>query len=240
MSGTEQDRFTDLLSDYLDDGLEGPARREVDRHLAGCAACAAALEELRAVKQRARALPDAPPGADLWPGIAARIGGDRGGSPVIRPLGRVGAQPRAGRRLALSMPQLLAAGLAVALVSAGGMWLALRPGGPTAGREPGRDSLRTARDEAPGEAAPRAADASGAVEDLDRLRRILAEGRNQLDPRTVRTLEENLQIIEIAIAQSRRALETDPNDPYVRGHLTETMKRKVELMHRATVLASAP
>lgn len=240
MSETKSDRYTDLLSEYLDGELDEAARDEVGRHLAGCAACAAALEELRAVKQRARTLPDAPPGADLWPGIAARIGGDRGGSPAIRSLRRVGAPRRARRSLALSTPQLLAAGLAVALVSAGGMWLALRPGRVPVAPAPARDSLLAGPAGEPGDTALRAVDAHDAVEDLNRLRRILAEGRDRLDPRTVRTLEENLQIIEIAIAQSRRALEADPGDPYVRGHLSETMKRKVELMHRATMLASAP
>jgi hypothetical protein len=138
------------------------------------------------------------------------------------------------------MPQLLAAGLVVALVSAGVMWLALRHAGVAIERGPARDSLFAARGGGTGDSMSRVADAHDAVEDLNRLRAILAEGRERLDPRTVRTLEENLRIIEIAIAQSRRALETDPSDPYVRGHLTDTMRRKVELMHRAAVLASAP
>ncbi|HEY7727861.1 MAG TPA: zf-HC2 domain-containing protein [Candidatus Eisenbacteria bacterium] len=240
MSDRTDDRFTPLLSEYLDEGLDEVARREVGEHLAGCAACAATLEELRAVKQRARTLPDAPPGADLWPAIAARIGGDRGGSPAIRPFRRVGAPVRARRLLAFSMPQALAAGLAVALVSAAAMWLALRHHDRAAAPLSARDSLPSTGPGGLAGSASRPLEARDAVEDLNRLRRILAEGRDRLDPRTVRTLEENLRIIEIAIAQSRRALETDPGDPYVRGHLTDTMRRKVELMHRAAVLASAP
>lgn len=234
------DRITDLLSEYLDETLDEAARREVSQHLAGCAACSDTLSELRAVKERAHALQDAPPGADLWPGIAARIGGDRGGSPAMRPIRQVGTPWRAEGRWSLSMPQLLAAGLVVALVSAGAMWLALRREGPTTAMVPARDSLLATANGGVGDSSYRDPAARDAVEDLNRLRRILTEGRDRLDPRTVHTLEENLRIIEIAIAQSRRALETDPNDPYVRGHLTETMKRKVELMHRAAVLASAP
>jgi anti-sigma factor RsiW len=234
------DRFTELLSPYLDRELDEAAVREVEEHVAACPACADTLEELRAVKDRARTLVDAPPGADLWPGIAARIGGDRGGSLAIRPLPRVGARPHAGRRLALSVPQLAAAAVVVALVSAGAVWLVLhRQGSSVVARADRSDSLAETPAGAGGNVAAGIPGSGDAAEDLNRLRRILAEGRDRLDPRTVRTLEENLRIIEIAIAQSRRALEADPGDPYVRGHLTETMKRKVELMHRAAVLASA-
>lgn len=158
----------------------------------------------------------------------------------MRPIRQVGTPWRAEGRWSLSMPQLLAAGLVVALASAGAMWLALRREGPPSAMVPARDSLLATANGGVGDSSYRDPAARDAVEDLNRLRRILTEGRDRLDPRTVRTLEENLRIIEIAIAQSRRALETDPNDPYVRGHLTETMKRKVELMHRAAVLASAP
>jgi hypothetical protein len=229
------ERIRDLLSQYLDGELDPATRRDVDRHLADCADCAATLAQLAAVKERAGSLSAAPPGADLWPGIAARIGGDRGGSPAIRPVRRVGARPR-GDGFRLSGAQLLAAGLAVALVSAGVMWLALRRPGPGV-RQTSIPAGRGARPESVGAAGLEGRDAA---EDLNRLRRILAESRDRLDPRTVRTLEENLQIIEIAIAQSRRALEADPGDPYIRGHLTETMQRKVDLMRRAAVLASAP
>lgn len=233
------ERIRDLLSGYLDGELDPATQRDVDRHLADCAECAATLSQLAAVKERAGSLSDALPGADLWPGIAARIGGDRGGSPAIRPVRRVGARPRGGG-FRLSGAQLLAAGLAVALVSAGLMWLALRRPGPLRGPDARQTSILAGRGAPPGSLGAAGLEGRDAAEDLNRLRRILAESRDRLDPRTVRTLEENLQIIEIAIAQSRRALEADPGDPYIRGHLTETMRRKVDLMRRAAVLASAP
>jgi hypothetical protein len=237
MSPAMHDRFAERLSEYLDGGLDETEHRAIGEHVKECAACAETLDALRTVKETAAALPDAPPGADLWPGIAARIGGDRGGSPAIRPLRRVGAPTRAPRRVSFSMPQLVAAGVAVAVVSAGAMWLTLRREAPVTGQAPSGESPLAGWS---AEALIRDPLSRDAAEDLGRLRRILSEGRDRLDPRTVRTLEDNLRIIEIAIAQSRRALDDDPGDPYVREHLTETMKRKVELMQRATVLASAP
>lgn len=61
------------LTDYLDGALE-PARREaLERHLAGCDACASLEADLRQLTRDAAALPPLEPARDLWPAIAARI-----------------------------------------------------------------------------------------------------------------------------------------------------------------------
>jgi hypothetical protein len=52
-------------------------------------------------------------------------------------------------------------------------------------------------------------------------------------------LEQNLAAIEQSIGQSRRALAADPANPYLREHLQETMRSKLALLQRATLVASA-
>src|SRR5437899_2138772 len=104
-----QDNWTDRLSEYLDGTLAVGERAALEAHLAGCAACAATLEELRRVVARARALDDRPPGADLWPKIAVGIG-------------RATA-PRARRHFAFTVPQLIAASVALIILSGGTTWL---------------------------------------------------------------------------------------------------------------------
>ena len=70
------DPFTDLLSDYLDDEeLSLEERHRIEKHLAECGECRATLADLREVALQASALVDTPPAVDLWPGVAARIGG---------------------------------------------------------------------------------------------------------------------------------------------------------------------
>ena len=81
--------------------------------------------------------------------------------------------------------------------------------------------------------------ADATIEDIEELRQILAAGRDKLDPATVQSLEESLVAIDLAIRQGRTALQADPQNPYVRDHLDETMRRKVDLLRRATQLASA-
>ncbi|HEY7058332.1 MAG TPA: hypothetical protein VH458_17495, partial [Vicinamibacterales bacterium] len=60
----------------------------------------------------------------------------------------------------------------------------------------------------------------------------------QLDPETVRILEANLQAIDQAIDQSRRALEADPANIYLYNHLAEARQRKLALLRRASALVS--
>ncbi|MGH7511990.1 MAG: zf-HC2 domain-containing protein, partial [Gemmatimonadales bacterium] len=117
------DPWTDRLSDYLDDELDAGERDMLDSHLRKCAECTAALADLKRVAIRARALTDRDPAADLWPGIAERIG-------TTTPSSGVPAVPitrRSGRRWSFTVPELAAAGIALMVLSGGAAWL-LHPG----------------------------------------------------------------------------------------------------------------
>src|SRR5437763_5166233 len=110
-----KDQWTDRLSGYLDGELTAPERTTLEAHLASCDGCRTTLEELRRVVTNARALDDRPPAADLWPAVAARIG--------LSP--REQARPVV-RRLSFTVPQLAAASVVLALLSAGAAWLIVR------------------------------------------------------------------------------------------------------------------
>lgn len=245
------DRWTELLSDYLDDGLDAGSRTELESHLRGCPDCSEALQGLRLVVARARSLParGETPNVDLWPAIEARIRGaalpPAAHPPAVIPVRRGSAWTK--RRVSFSLPQLAAACVALAIVSGSAVWYArrsalddrmMRSGGLIAGTGDAQRSGNGFGDAVPARTNPGQVAPSKAG--LEELRRILAEGRDKLDPATVRTLEESLTIIEIAIAQARRALDADPANPYVRTHLDKTIQRKTDLLRRATMLASAP
>src|SRR5260370_1369357 len=112
------DVWTDRLSEYLDGTLAGSERAALDAHLGECAACVATLEEMRRVVARAQNLQDRRPATDLWPGVAERIG--------VSP-GLVSLPARRARRVALFIPQLIAASLALVVLGSGGAWLPLPP-----------------------------------------------------------------------------------------------------------------
>jgi len=210
------DNWTARLSEYLDETLAPAERHALAAHLSGCAECTATLAELRRVVARAEALEDRPPRADLWPAIAKRIGAGQ----------VVSLEPRR-RRLSFTVPQLLAAGIALAVFSAGGAWLALhgrRPAGPVF---------------VAGTAAPPVW-LSAMKPNYDRtvteLEGALDEGRRsgRLDSATVRVLERSLATIDTAIAQASRALAQDPGNLYLNHHLAETMRRKLDLLRQAS------
>jgi len=229
-----QDIWTDRLSEYLDGTLAAGERTALEAHLAGCAACAATLDELRRVVARARALDDRPPGADLWPKIAAGIGraaparGDVVAFGERRPRGLPAG--RAQRHLAFTVPQLIAASVALILLSGGATWL-LRS----------RAFTPTPVAIAPPQAQWLTAADRRYETNVAELQGALVEGRRtgRLDSATVRILERNLATIDTAIAQARRALAADPGSAYLNHHLADTMRRKLELLRQATALAGA-
>jgi negative regulator of sigma E activity len=265
---TMHEEWTDRLSEYLDGELPPEEAAAVGAHLRECAACSAVLNDLKRVVAQAEAAANLarPPQADLWAGIAARI--DAAGAPhaaPARPAPVATFQPRAARRIAFTLPQLAAAALVVAAVSGALVWQ-LRSGSPeglrydraqSAGRpeRPGSRGAQSAEAESwPADVAQpfRAAEAGGAGAHIETvgladaqydaavadLEKALKTGRGRLDASTIAIVEHNLQIIDQAISQAREALAGDPANTYLSSHLVEARRRKLDLLRRATALAT--
>lgn len=238
--------WIERLSDYLDGGLAPAERAACHAHLAGCAPCRAALEDFRAVVAFAKADPDLVPANDLWPDVLSAITGGRGMSrpgSVVQ-FGAATAAPSGGarRQISFTMPQLaLAASLLIA-VSAGVAYVAAgrfldRPA-PVPATEPAIQAqaepiLPPSADIAPANFAD--AQFDRAVSDLER---ILAEQRDELDPRTVMVIERNLAAIDEAIRQARTALNADPANQFLNSHLADARRRKLDLLRQAATLNS--
>jgi tetratricopeptide (TPR) repeat protein len=225
------EQIIDQLSDYVDGELTPPRLAELERHIAGCGECRTIVAELRSVKERAVSLPNIPPRMDLWDGVADRLS-------EARPASVTPIRQRARRTFAFTMPQLAAAGIALMIMSGGLVWLAER--GDSRADFPAVSASLETVENVPSAPSGRAENASlvdthydGAVEDLEK---ILDDGRDRLDPETIRILEQNLETIDKAIDQSRRALEADPSNTYLNNHLAAARQRKLALLRRATAL----
>ena len=223
-----EDAFTDRLSDYLDgEDLSARDRAEIDAHLKTCSRCQTTLAELREVAARAASLPDAAPTVDLWAGVAARLTPS-----TVLPFAR---PPH--RRFSFTLPQLVAAGLALMVLS-GGLVGVMQLDDP-------RTSLPPADAQAEFDVAAPISRSSVAFTDpnydqaVADLEQILETGRSRLDAETVRILEDNLLAIDQAIEQSRKALRSDPNSVYLNNHFADSRNRKLALLRRASALTMA-
>ena len=219
------DTWTERLSEYLDGDLAAGERAALEAHLDGCAGCRETLADLRRVVARARALEDREPAADLWPGIAGRIG-----ARTVHAL-----EARRARRLSFSIPQLAAAGIALTAMSGSLAWL-LHPNAPAAVAVQPAPSAGTTPALNAGSTGTRVRSYDTAVADLEQ---VLKEGRGRLDTTTVRVLEQNLATIDRAIAQARLAVAADSANMYLNSHLAATMRRKLELLRQAATLVSS-
>jgi predicted anti-sigma-YlaC factor YlaD len=217
------DQWMNRLSEYIDGELDSTEQAAIEAHLATCGQCYAALGELRQVVARAKSLEDTPPATDLWSGIRAGLTPAHGAR-VSRP------GPARSRRFSFTVGQLLAASIALVLLSGGSAWLALRQG-PTNTAEP----VAVTRP-------PNSRDASwtGSTDiAIGELQAALTQNEKRLDTATVRIVRKNLAIIDRAIAEARMALRSDPGNAYLNLHLADTMRRKVELLRRVNDMAAA-
>ncbi|HOC17449.1 MAG TPA: zf-HC2 domain-containing protein [Vicinamibacterales bacterium] len=226
-AGESGDRWTGLLSDYLDGELSPGERRALEDHLPGCAQCRAALEELAAVVQRAPALrQDEQPAADLWPGIEQRLGPRR--APRARLGALVPAWPAAWPRL---WPAFAAAALVLAV--AAGLVL------PRAGRSVAPEQASVAEPQPPeprGDLRPLEA----SREYYDTLAQLQQAARARLarDPRVVEVIEQNLEVLDMAIARYTDALAEQPGDSRLASRLEAARQRKIDVLQQAVDLAA--
>jgi anti-sigma factor RsiW len=215
------DRWIERLSEYLDGELPAEERSALEVHLETCAECAAVLVDLQLVVDRARRMDDRMPRRDLWPGIATRIGSTPARARTTR------------RRWSFSLPQLAAAAVTLMTLSGSTVWLLLSEGSAPPALPTTGVGAPTAIPAAVNASRNAAQSYAAAVDDLER---VLAGGRGQLDSTTIRVIEQNLAVIDQAIAQAQRALQADPANLYLNTHLAETMRRKLDLLRQAATL----
>ena len=199
------DMWTDRLSEYVDGDLPVSERLELERHLEECVSCRTIVAELNDVVARAQRLEDLPPAHDLWPAIAR-------------------SAPRPSRRVSMSLVELIAASLFVALISGLTVFVVM-------GRDRGAaPALATIADPVAPVPVSSSATYERAVNDL---LQALDEGRNQLSPRTIEVMERSLTTVDRAITEASAALDQDPGNVFLSLHLARERQRKLALLRQA-------
>ena len=253
--------FTNSLMAYLEHEVDDAMRVAMERHSVTCDECGALLADLRKLRVDAANMPALKPSRDLWSGIAARIEapvldiGTAGSAPFMAP-----RQWRKWGRGALIAASLVAAA-GVGYVAAG-----TRTGelGPQVANTPvdtqfrvdtlvlppavaDNRALNTAN---PAPIAPAPAAQPSEVQivlakmtadydrEIARLRTLIEQRRNQLDPVTVGVIEKNLLVIDTAVEDCKKAIARDPASRFLIESLNQSLQTKVELMRTAALLPS--
>ena len=185
-------------------------------------------DEFLDVRDAAAQLPVLRPSRDLWDGIAARIE-----TPTIA-LPTAPAAVVAPRRAWLAPSRLVAAAALLMAVTAGVTW-------QVATREQAAPSIEVASNDIVLPAATVVATpvvrVTGAYEqEIAELRTILAETDLALDPATVAVVDENLRVIDAAIAAARAALDQDPASALLSQRLAGAYDMKLDLLRRLTAM----
>lgn len=216
--------FMRQMSGYLDGEL-GPAERvAMETHVAGCAQCRRALEELGAVKAWAPSYQGTAPARDLWQNIESRLG--------TRPIGS-GATPPAwhGRKVSVRLPLLAAA--AVALLVIGAAATRLFNAGQASQDSVGIIQVKHWN---PAQEQVTNNEYDAAVTELEA---ILALNGSALEPATLKVIRESLVAIDKAINDARRAIAEDSTNDYLNASIAQNMRRKLGILRMAAQAATA-
>jgi hypothetical protein len=225
--------FAEAISALADGSLDPAERPRVEAHVEACEDCRALLDDLRALRREAAALPRAPLPDSLWPRLAARLReqGVRDESDSSRAtLWQWGA---------IAAVLVIAVGLSLMVT-----WArrpAPQPGGSQAGHAD-TGARPAAAGNAKGSASVEGVEAElrMAEEHYERaisgLEQVATSDQSSFDPQVAATVKRNLQVIDQAIAESRTALRTEPQNQPARESLFEALRRKIGLLQDTIAL----
>jgi anti-sigma factor RsiW len=223
--------LNEALVDLVDGRLDGAEQRAAERHLDGCAACRALVEDLRSIRAAAFMLDRREPRADTWSKVRAAV--------AAEPAARREGVPAAVRR------SLGEGGWPVWLGAAAALILAT-----VIGLLPLLNRNQAAHDDS----APEQAEAPAAevtVESvtaefeaaekhyqkaIDDLQTIANKDNGELDPQVAQVLQKNLTVIDQAITESRAALRSQPSSSNAQSGLFDALRSKVALLQQTVEL----
>lgn len=239
------DRCQELLSEYLDEGLDGSESVEVREHLAVCLACAVVFEDIAMLVDLSRLDSDenaAPSNSRaIWQGISNVIESEIGQEAARAQ--KAAAQAEAARgRWSLSFSQVATAVAGIALVSSLLTFIGIRqysqPADDFAERsEPtvvDRVMGKLGLVETPAERVKRKMrEREAAIEYWNN--RVQAR-RSQWDAHLRDAFDRNLNEINQAVAEYTLILEQDPEDQLSGDMLDNTLNEKMELLREFSEL----
>ena len=215
----------------LVEGTLGPVRRaELQTHLDTCDACRALAADLQKIRDAGAALPPVRPPDHVWERVARQLQQE----------GRMTAPPAART----SYTALLAIAATLVIAIGGGLFILqnLEPAPGTA--PPGVPSAGTAAGNAVSDDAVQSIADDLTIADqhfqsaIEKLEAAVKNNDGSIAPELAAVLEKNIPVIDQAIAESRSALQNEPQSAIARDSLFEALRKKVNLLQDTIALVN--
>ncbi len=218
------DRYLNAIHELVD-GTLGPIRRaELELHLEVCDGCRALAQDLQAIAGTARSLDALTPPDRVWQQLAGRLRAD----------GRVSGAPAVDVR----RRSVVILALAAALVLLVGSSLFLLRRGTRPAASPATPIATATAPAAPADGnAPNGTAVQSVAAELaltERHFQNVVEQASATDPATAAVLQKNLMVMNNAIAESRKALEANPQSTSTQ--LYEMLKQKIRFLQDTIAL----
>lgn len=206
---TSDEAFRARIPEYADGELNERDSLDLERHLEQCHDCRELLEDLRQIDRLAGTLPTREPDSELWNRISQELG-----APPAR-----SSHYWRDYRVWASVAAMLLMLLGVTVVFQQESW-----------------STRTSEelvDQVADELVQAETHYQSAIEGLEK---IFEDNQTSLDPELTATLQQNLEVIEAAVEESRQALASHPESPIARESLLDGLRLKVSLLQNVILM----
>jgi predicted anti-sigma-YlaC factor YlaD len=210
----------ELISDYIDGGLELGEQSNVERHLADCEPCRAVRDDLLQIVHFSQQLPVQSPSRALWPRISADLVDLQPGfwTRTLRWLAGFQTQ-----KFNFSVPQLIAAAAALAIIISTGVIISRRDNVPA--------QLANVSAVAPSDVTPLSqADLQQLEKQISQLSQAVEQRKESWDPELRTAFERNLLYIDQSLVECRHQLKDNPADNVSQELMLNAYREKVRLL----------